>query len=75
MTNEHNINELIGKQITYRTAKSGHEMNYIIKKIVRTGSWFATGKVIDKSEGSKTGNKQVWKTFHYVGIEEIKRCD
>jgi hypothetical protein len=45
-------------------------MKYIIKKIVRTGSWFATGKVIDKSDGSKTGNKQVWKTFHYVGIEE-----
>ena len=33
MTNEHNINDLIGKQITYRTAKSGHKMKYIIKKM------------------------------------------
>ena len=70
MTNEHNINDLIGKQITYRTAKSGNEMKYVIKKIDRTGDWFAICKVIDKSDGSKTGNKQVWKTVHFVGIEK-----
>ncbi len=50
MTNQVNketATSLIGKKVTYRTANSGNEMKYTVKKIDRIGDWFAVYKVIE----------------------------
>jgi hypothetical protein len=70
MTNEHNINDLIGKQFVYYTANNGNPRMYILRGIERMTNEFAVCKVVDKSHDSKTGNKQVFKTLHFGRIEK-----
>ena len=74
ITNSFNVVNLINKHVTYTTFKSGNTCKYIPKSIDRIGDAFVVCKVIDKSDHSKTGQKQVWKTMRFDGISSLSHC-
>jgi anti-sigma28 factor (negative regulator of flagellin synthesis) len=75
--NKETATSIIGKKVTYRTANSGNEMKYTVKKIDRIGDWFAVYKVIedDVQKEKLEKFKEIIEKGFELGLNEKELAD
>tara|TARA_B110000285_G_scaffold51124_1_gene58097 strand:+ start:418 stop:636 length:219 start_codon:yes stop_codon:yes gene_type:complete len=66
--NRDNIADFLNTDVFYKTIKNGNIRKYTLKSIDREEDEYSTLKVIDKSDDSKTGDKELMRSLRYANI-------
>ena len=64
--NRDNIADFLNTDVFYKTIKNGNIRKYTLKSIDREEDEYSTLKVIDKSDDSKTGDKELMRSLRYA---------